>query len=813
VSLREAAPHGIEFAQNCHNLKVRLNNLLHLLKEDNIKMNSGYWIDLKPRITCELAQHRLDALNALFDIDQLLYKASNLEAVVEKIPTIIGSLLDYHYCLVYLWNPRTTQLEIASAKGFEGLLPQKPQAKSSLANLVFERGMAVNIPDLSDDALLSSVLSKEESSTITRYPFNKSVSSVLTIPVKLPFEMVGILQVASRRSNHFQLEDGQILALLARKIAQGIKLLRPLEARRSVMLIDPLTGLYTGKFFRQLLGREIQLARRSKTPLSLLFVDLDRFNDFNKTYGYFYADQFLMELSSLLKSRTRVEDLICRVESDKFLIALPRTNKESAQNVAQRLKYLLHQHSTQGLRQFLIPSDGEAKKRPDNHSLLKLTATVGVTSCPDDAEEEETLIHFAEEALKLGKSQGGDRVCIFPTIATPELTLDVQGAHAVKFGYDVKLSPQSTELDAWASLLSEFLWVNLILVTEALQAERASIMIIDEVKRELSLQVSKGLDDSTMRQTKLSMGTGIAGKVAQSGEPCLVIDIEESPFRGHTEEREYKTKSFISVPIGERNGAGSQHGTESLQIADSDSNINTLSDNTNAYSKVIGVINLSDKSTGEAFDADDFRLVMRATEEIACPLLHKKVGYADAVGSVCRILDECWTFWKGHSEHVAKYARKIGSQLQFPDEKIKHLWELGLLHDLGEIGLRAAVINKPGTLSEAEFAEVQQHPTIGEKICQSVRFLRPYMEPILHHHERLDASGYPDGKPSEALSIYARVLAVAEFFAALTEHRPYRPAMTIEKALSEMSQYAGIKLDERIVVALTEVVRREATHC
>jgi len=501
-------------------------------------MNPEYWIDLKPRITCELAQHRLDELNALFDIDQLLYKASNLETALEKIPTIISSLLDCHYCLVYLWNPLTTQLEIASAKGFEGLLLQKPRAKSSLADLVFESGMAVNIPDLSDDALLSSVTSKEESSTITRYPFSKSVCSVLTLPVKLPFEMVGVLQVASRRSNHFQLEDGQILTLLARKTAQAVRVLRPLEARKSIMLMDPLTGLYTGKFFRQLLGREIRLARRGKTPLSLLFVDLDRFSDFNKTYGYFYADQFLMELSSLLKSRTRVEDLISRVESDQFLIALPRTNKASARNVALRLKYLLNQHFAQGPQQFLIPPDGEAIRGPDNHSFLQLTATVGVTSCPDDAEEEETLIHFAEEALKLGKSQGGNRVCIFPTMARPKLTLDVQSPHAVKFGSDVKLSPQSTELDAWDSLLSELLWVNLILVTEALQAERASIMIIDEAKRELSLQVSKGLDDSTMRQTKLSMGTGIAGKVAQSGKPCLVIDIEESPFRGHAEERE-----------------------------------------------------------------------------------------------------------------------------------------------------------------------------------------------------------------------------------------------------------------------------------
>jgi len=773
-------------------------------------MKSKYWIDLKPRITCELAQHRLEELNTLFDIDQLLYKTSNLETTLERIPTIVSSLLDCHYCLVYLWNPLTSQLEIASAKGFEGLLPQKPQTKNSLADQVFECGVAVNIPDLSDDEILSSVISKEESSTITRYPFSKAVCSVLTVPVKLPLEVVGVLQVASRHSNHFQQEDAQVLALLARKMAQAVRILRPLEAKERIVLMDPLTGLYTGRFFQRLLGREIQLARRGKMPLSLLFVDVDRFSDFNRTYGYFYADQFLMELSSAFKSHTRLEDLICRVESDKFLIALPRTNKANAQNVAQRLKKLVHQRPALTQSQFLIPPDGEAERAYNNGSFPKLTATVGVTACPDDAEEEDTLIQFAEEALKIGKSQGGDCISIFPTIDTSKLILDAPSPHAAKFGSDVKLSPQTTELDAWDSLLSEFLWVNLILITETLQAERASIMIIDEAKRELSLQVSKGLDDSIMRQTKLSMGTGIAGKVAQSGEPCLVINIEESPFQSSAGEREYKTKSFISAPIGERN-SGTRSSNTSLLVTSSGGNEDAFSGNGNGYSKIIGVINLSDKRTGEAFDADDLKLVIQATEEIAIPLIHKRVQYADSVGNLCHILDERWAFWKGHSEHVAQYARKIGSQLQLPDEKIKHLWKLGLLHDLGEIALRAAIINKPDTLSDAEFDEVQQHPTIGEKVCQSVRFLRPYMEPIRHHHERLDASGYPDGKPSEELSVYARVLAVAEFFAALTEQRPHRSAMTIEDALTEMSQGAGVKFDEQIVEALTEVVKQEAT--
>ena len=773
-------------------------------------MKSKYWIDLKPRITCELAQHRLEELNALFDIDQLLYKTSNLDTALERIPTIVSSLLDCQYSLVYLWNPVTAQLEMVSAKGFEGLLPQKPPAKNSLADQVFKYGMAVNIPDLSDDEILSSVIN-EESSTTTRYPFSKAVCSVLTLPVKLPFEMVGVLQVASRRANHFQQQDAQILALLARKIAQAVRILRSLETRERIVLMDPLTGLYTGNFFQRLLGREIQLARRSKMPLSLLFVDLDGFSDFNRTYGYFYADQFLIELGSALKSHTRLEDLLCRIKSDKFLIALPRTNKANAQGVAQRLKNLIHQHPVQEQHQFIIPPGEEAQRTPNSSLPPRLTATVGVTSCPDDAEEEETLIHFAEEALRIGKSQGGNCVSIFPRIDTSKLTFDSPSPHAAKFGSDVKPSPQVTELDAWDSLLSEFLWVNLILITETLEAERASIMIIDEAKRELSLQVSKGLDDSIMRQTKLSMGTGIAGKVAQSGEPCLVINIEESSFQGREGEREYKTKSFISAPIGERNGAPRRSNT-SLLVTDSGGNEKALSDNGNGYTKVIGVINLSDKRTGEAFDADDLKLVMRATEEIAKPLLHKRVRYADSVGNLCRILDERWTFWQGHSEHVAEYARKIGRQLQLPDEKINHLWQLGLLHDLGEIGLRAAIINKPETLSEAEFDEVQQHPTIGEKVCQSVRFLRPYMEPIRHHHERLDASGYPDGKPSEELSTYARVLAVAEFFAALTEQRPHRSAMTIEGALAEMSQGAGTKFDEQIVEALAEVVKRETTR-
>ena len=153
----------------------------------------------------------------------------------------------------------------------------------------------------------------------------------------------------------------------------------------------------------------------------------------------------------------------------------------------------------------------------------------------------------------------------------------------------------------------------------------------------------------------------------------------------------------------------------------------------------------------------------------------------------------------GHQRRVSSLAVAIAEELHLSWEKIEGLRVAGIIHDIGKIAMPAEILAKPARLTKTEFQLIKDHPRIGYEIVKKIEFPWPVAHIILQHHERMDGSGYPEGLLGDAILLEARILAVADVIEALSSHRPYRPALGIEKALEEIRRGRGIRYDMRVV--------------
>jgi len=162
----------------------------------------------------------------------------------------------------------------------------------------------------------------------------------------------------------------------------------------------------------------------------------------------------------------------------------------------------------------------------------------------------------------------------------------------------------------------------------------------------------------------------------------------------------------------------------------------------------------------------------------------------------------------GHSQHVSRYAVLIAEELGLSPERVERVRKAGLLHDIGKLGIAEPILFKPGSLTEDEYEIVKQHVRMGAEllsVCHSLQDLIPF---ILHHHERFDGKGYPDGLKDGEIPLEARILCLADAVEAMASDRHYHQAMAPEEILKEIHAQAGTQFDPNIVKAFTNVVER-----
>jgi putative nucleotidyltransferase with HDIG domain len=178
------------------------------------------------------------------------------------------------------------------------------------------------------------------------------------------------------------------------------------------------------------------------------------------------------------------------------------------------------------------------------------------------------------------------------------------------------------------------------------------------------------------------------------------------------------------------------------------------------------------------------------------------------IEALARAIDARDPYTFGHSARVAAFSLEIASAMGFDAEQRDALRRAALLHDIGKIGIEDRVLRKPDRLNDEEVSSMREHPRIGYEMLKGLRFLRPGLPGVLHHHERWDGSGYPNGLAGQQIPLLVRVLTVADVFDALTSERPYRRALDLDGAIRAMVPEAGVVFDPDVVTAF--VSRRHA---
>jgi len=163
-----------------------------------------------------------------------------------------------------------------------------------------------------------------------------------------------------------------------------------------------------------------------------------------------------------------------------------------------------------------------------------------------------------------------------------------------------------------------------------------------------------------------------------------------------------------------------------------------------------------------------------------------------------------WT--KGHSERVTNYAVEIAEMMGLSNDDIETLRLGGLLHDIGKIGTYDVILDKPGKLTEEEFALIKLHPDRGCEILEPIKQFKDILPIVRHHHERMDGKGYPSGLKGEEIPLLARIVCVADSFDSMTADRPYRPSPGIEFAIGEFRRCYGTQFDPNVLDIFLDIL-------
>ncbi|MBI4633024.1 MAG: HD domain-containing protein [Deltaproteobacteria bacterium] len=238
----------------------------------------------------------------------------------------------------------------------------------------------------------------------------------------------------------------------------------------------------------------------------------------------------------------------------------------------------------------------------------------------------------------------------------------------------------------------------------------------------------------------------------------------------------------------------------------------TIQHGDNAY----GWLGLVSFNMEEIFRRSELRLLISIAEQMGFVMknsaLFNELGQfvIDVVRSLVHTIEAKDVYTRGHSERVNQFSMLMAEQMNLSNEEKKFLHWASTLHDIGKIGIPEAILNKPASLSDDEYAAIKSHPETGFAILKPLRPLADSLPGILHHHERYDGTGYPKRLKGNQIPLIARIIAVADTFDAITSDRAYRKTRSTEEALAIITDVAGTQLDPELVSVFKDIPLKES---
>ena len=184
----------------------------------------------------------------------------------------------------------------------------------------------------------------------------------------------------------------------------------------------------------------------------------------------------------------------------------------------------------------------------------------------------------------------------------------------------------------------------------------------------------------------------------------------------------------------------------------------------------------------------------------------------EVMEALAHTIDAKDEYTKGHSIRVANYSRMIAQKLGLSEEECENIYYMGLLHDLGKIGVPNEIINSPDRLTDEEYSVIKTHPGLGFDILSEIKSRPDLATGAKWHHERYDGKGYPDGKSGEDIPLMARIIAVADSYDAMTSNRSYRHYLPQEKVIDELRKNEGTQFDPSIAECMIGIIKEDTEY-
>ena len=318
---------------------------------------------------------------------------------------------------------------------------------------------------------------------------------------------------------------------------------------------------------------------------------------------------------------------------------------------------------------------------------------------------------------------------------------------------------------------------NLIIyeANRLIKADKVSLMLISEDTG--LLEVIAGLGEEAKTKMTLKVGEGIAGYIALTGKAEILNDVSaDLRFLAGTR----KVSSMMCAP---------------LRIKDN----------------VIGVINLSSEEPAN-YTAEDLKLLSALTLQAAAAIENARLfdnlkdSFLTAVYTLAETIEKRDPYTGGHTKRVMEYSLAIGHFFDLSDQEMERLKLAAVLHDVGKIGVRDNILLKNGKLNDEEYSEMKRHTIYGGEVLKYIKYFKDIIPGVMHHHERYDGKGYPEGLKGDQIDVIARIISVGDTFDAMTSDRPYRKALSKEVACAEIAKYSGTQFDPEVVKAFLKAI-------
>jgi signal transduction histidine kinase/putative methionine-R-sulfoxide reductase with GAF domain len=328
--------------------------------------------------------------------------------------------------------------------------------------------------------------------------------------------------------------------------------------------------------------------------------------------------------------------------------------------------------------------------------------------------------------------------------------------------------------------LRELFDVTVEMVAAAMDAEIVSLMLVDPERGDLFIAAARGLEGQNLMVRRTTVRSGVAGSVAAWGRPVLVNNIETDRRFRRLNHPQYSTKSLLCVPL-------------------------------RVEGEVLGVINVNNKSSREAFDDSDLAVLVALVERVGSAV-ERAYAYPDSGQAIEEAIDTIRSVTRLRREGLlgtkrgVRMARALARTLGMSPTDVDVVGYVATIHDLGMSSIHRHLDSVPGPLDQDERHALIQHPEVSVEMIRPLEYLGSVRELILAHHERWDGTGYPRGARAEEIPLGARILAVVDAYESMTAGRPWRAARGHDDTLAELRQEAGRQFDPEVVEALARLM-------